>query len=317
MTSWLLQAASLVVCVAFGCGLALEDRWLFTQWLSWIPGLVPLLLALLALVTILAVRGGRWRRCVALQGLLVVLLGGHILRTSFGLEPGVPGGSPEMVHLLQWNSSWPAGDDPRSMQALAGAPADIVLISNRGAITSPDMVQRWAGRDARVVGAALFALITEWPVTEARLVAAGGAGATRWYVARFTVLPPAWHGRPLRIAMVDMPSRPSLPRRQVADAVAEAIESGGLGDVDVVAGDFNAISGSVLLSRCFPGMRDAANEAGAGWYATWPRRFPLWQIDHTLLGPGLRCLRAWTLDPETSSHRMTMSILAPASEDSN
>ena len=99
--------------------------------------------------------------------------------------------------------------------------------------------------------------------------------------------------------------------------MVEAIESGGLGEVDVVAGDFNAISGSVLLSRCFPGMRDAANEAGAGWYATWPRRFPLWQIDHTLLGPGLRCLRAWTLDPETSSHRMTMSILAPASEDSN
>ena len=311
------QLVSLVSFTAFGAGVAFEDRWLLTQWLSWIPAVVPLGVALLALGAALLVRQRAWRMRAGLQAVLVVLAGSAILRNNFGLPRAMPSASAQMVQLLQWNTNWPASDDPRSMQALASAPSDVVLISNRGSITSVDMVHRWAGTLSRVVGAGPFAFVTEWPVIEARMVATGGAGLDAWYLARFVVLPPGWDGRPLRIAMVDLPSRPSLPRIDVANAMAEVIESGGLGEVDVVAGDFNAISGSVIMSRCFPGMRDAANEAGAGWYATWPRRFPLWQIDHTLLGPGLRCLRAWTLDPETSSHRMTMSILAPASEDSN
>ena len=313
----LARVVSLLVFAAFGTGVALEDGWLLTQWLSWIPAVAPLGFAVLALGASLLVRQGAWRRRAALQLLLVVLAGAFILRTSFGLSRDMPAASPTLVRLLQWNTNWPACDDPRSMQALASAPADIALISNRGSITSPDMVRRWAGAQSRVVGAGPFALVTDWPVLEARMVAAGGSRPNIWYLARFTVLPPAWNGRPLRIAMVDLPSRPSLPRIEVANAMAEAIATGGLGDVDVVAGDFNAIGGSVILSRCFPRMRDAGNEAGVGWYATWPRRFPLWQIDHTLLGPGLRCLRAWTMDPETSAHRMTMSILVPASEASN
>lgn len=311
------RVVSLLAFAAFGAGVSFEDRTLLTQWLSWIPAVVPLALALLATGVSLMVRQRAWRWRAALQGMLVLLTGTFMLRTSLGLPRGGPDASPTQVRLLQWNTNWPAGDDPRSMQALASAPADVALISNRGSITSVDMVHRWAGARSRVVGAGPFALVTMWPVVEARMVAAGGAGSGSWYVARFVILPPAWQGRPLRIAMVDLPSRPSLPRIEVANAMAQAIETGGLGDVDVVAGDFNAIGGSVILTRCFPRMRDAANEAGVGWYATWPRRFPLWQIDHTLVAAELRCLRAWTIDPGTSSHRMTMSILVPAPEASD
>ena len=311
------QVGSLLSFTAFGAGVAFEDRWLLTQWLSWIPAVAPLGLGLLALGAALLVRQRAWRMRAWLQAALVVLATSAILRNSFGLPRAMPIASAQMVRLLQWNTNWPASDDPRSMQALASAPADVVLISNRGSVTSVDMVHRWAGAQSRVVGAGPFALVTEWPVIEARMVAAGGVGSSTWYLARFVVLPPAWNGRPLRIAMVDLPSRPSLPRIDIANAMVQSIQTSGLGEVDVVAGDFNAISGSMILSRCFPGMRDAANEAGVGWYATWPRRCPLWQIDHTLLGAELRCLRAWTIDPEISAHRMTMSILAPTSEASN
>jgi endonuclease/exonuclease/phosphatase (EEP) superfamily protein YafD len=314
LSSRVVQVVSLLSFAAFGAGVAFEDRWLLTQWLSWIPAMAPFGLGLLALGLVLMVHRPGWRRRAVLQAVLVVLAASAILRNSVGWPREMSGVSAETVRVLQWNTNWPASDDPRSMQALAGAPADVVLISNRGSITSPDLVHRWAGRQARVVGAGPFALVTEWPVIEARMVAAGGSGSNAWYLARFVVLPPAWNGRPLRIAMVDLPSRPSLPRIDVANAMSDAIQKSGLGEVDVVAGDFNAISGSVILSRCFGGMHDAANEAGVGWYATWPRRFPLWQIDHTLLGPGLRCVRAWTIDPDISAHRMTMSILAPASE---
>ena len=307
-----LQFASMSVGVAFFAGVLVEDRFVLTQWLSWIPAPAPALLAVVALGLTLGARVGAWRLQAAAQVLLVAGAVGVMMRSTCAVPRAMPAPADAQVRLLQWNTNWPAGDDPRSMEALASATADVVLLSNRGSITSPDMVARWAGQGARVVGAGPFALVTEWPVTEATMVAAGGSWPVIWYVARFTVLPPAWQGRPLRIAMVDLPSRPSLSRMAIAQAMLDGIGRGGLGAVDVVAGDFNAIGGSVILSRCFPGMRDAAREAGSGWYATWPRRFPLWQIDHTLLGAGLRCERAWTEDPGISSHRMTMSILTPS-----
>lgn len=307
-----LQFTSVSVGLAVLAGVLLEDRFVLTQWLSWVPAAVPALLAAVTLSLTLSARSGAWRRHAAAQALVAASAVGVMMRTTCAMPRAMPVPTSDEVRLLQWNTNWPAGDDPRSMEALASATADVVLLSNRGAITSPDMVARWAGQGARVVGAGPFALVTEWPVTEATMVAAGGSWPVIWYVARFTVLPPAWQGRPLRIAMVDLPSRPSLSRMAIAQAMLDGIGRGGLGAVDVVAGDFNAIGGSVILSRCFPGMRDAASEAGSGWYATWPRRFPLWQIDHTLLGPALQCKRAWTEDPGVSSHRMTMSIVAPS-----
>jgi len=153
--------------------------------------------------------------------------------------------------------------------------------------------------------------VTTLPVREARQVFAGGTPGGRWWIARFEVLPPAWNGRPLRIAMVDLPSRPSLSRATVAAWLREACEQGSLGEFDVVAGDFNATDGSVILRSCFPGCRDALSEAGTGWLATWPRRFPLWKIDHVLVAPAIEVEEGRTVDPGVGDHRMTRVTLRP------
>jgi hypothetical protein len=234
-----------------------------------------------------------------------------VLANDLGLLPRHETAGGDAVRVLQWNTSWPSGDDERSLQALARTPADIVLISNRGAITSPDQVRRWAVTGSRVVGAGPFALVTRFPIVEARQVAAGGGPGARWWVARFEVEPPGWGGRTLRIGMVDLPSRPALSRDLVADALMQACESGSLGDVDMIAGDFNATDGSVILTRCFPGFRDAMREAGQGWLATWPRRFPLWRIDHILISGALQAVRGRVLDPGIGSHRMSEMIVGP------
>jgi endonuclease/exonuclease/phosphatase (EEP) superfamily protein YafD len=233
-----------------------------------------------------------------------------VLRRDLGLPISVASRSDE-VRMLQWNTDYPAGNDPRAAQAMSKQGADIVLISNRGSITSPDVVRQWAGANAQVAGVGPFALITTMPVVEARPIAFSTRGGQYWAVGRFTVMPPRWNGRPLRIAMVDLPSRPRLPRSFVAAALAEAIEVGQLGPVDVVAGDFNALDHSVIMRRCFPGFRDALAEAGTGWLATWPRRLPLWRIDHVMLGPQVHCLAGWTEDPGTSEHMMTMVRVVP------
>lgn len=305
-----LEFVAILISLLFVVGVVVEDRFLLTQWLSWIPPVVPLLVALLAAAGVLLLRRKRWRFAVAVQLFLACAASVWLVPTGFGFtHPLVE--SPTQIRILQWNTNYPAGDDPDSMQALAQSPADIVLISNRGAITSPEQVRRWAADDARVFGAGPFAIITSLPVVESRQVASAGVGFDRWFVGLFTVMPPAWNGRPLRIAMVDLPSRPMLSRVAVAESLREGLLRGNLGEVDMVVGDFNAITGSVILSRCFSNFHDAATQGSSGWIATWPRRFPMWQIDHLLLSPSLRCEGAWTIDPKTSKHRMTMAVIIP------
>jgi len=293
-------------------GLAAGDRWGWSQWLSWIP---PVTMALAA-----AVGGGltcmvgppRMGRLALPAALLVAALV-VVLRRDVGLPSSVDPRVDE-VRILQWNTDYPSGNDPRAALAMGRQGADIILNSNRGAITAMDEVRQWAGADAQVVGVGPFALITTMPVVEARPIAFSTRGGQYWAVGRFTVMPPSWNGRPLRIAMVDLPSRPRLPRSSVAAALAEAMQVGQLGPVDVVAGDFNALDESVIMRRCFPGFRDALAEAGTGWLATWPRRMPLWRIDHVMLGPQVRCLSGWTVNPGTSEHMMTMVRVVPATE---
>lgn len=303
--SGILEAASLAWFAAWFVGRLVGDAWGWSQWLFWIPSVTVLALAALALA-VRCIGGSATRsRGVAVQAGVILFSLLAVLRSDLGVGVGVPLNAPDLVRVLQWNTNWPSSDDARSLQALALNPADIVLISNRGAITSPDQVRVWAGADARVVGAGPFALVTRWPVREATQIAGGGGPGKRWWVARFEVFPPEWHGQSLRIAMVDLPSRPTLPRTAVADVLRQACEDGSLGEVDLVAGDFNATDGSVILQRCFPGFRDVLQEAGQGWLATWPRRFPLWRIDHMLLGKRIEAVHGRTIDPGISSHRMT------------
>jgi endonuclease/exonuclease/phosphatase (EEP) superfamily protein YafD len=308
LPSWCSTGAailSLGSCAAWLVGRAAGDAWWWSQWLFWIPSAAVLLLALAALALgSLVGRAGR-KSGLVLQVVVALLALIALLRNDLGFRVREPAITAETVHVLQWNTNWPSSDDSRSAQALADTPADIVLISNRGAITSPDRVRLWAGPDARVVGAGPFALVTRWPVREAIQIAGGGGAGKRWWVARFEVLPPMWRGTPMRIAMVDLPSRPTLSRAAVAEALWQACDEGSLGDVDLVAGDFNATDGSVILSRCFPTFRDALQVAGRGWLATWPRRFPMWRIDHVLVSASIEPLQGRTIDPGISSHRMT------------
>lgn len=313
---WRSLAAGLVT--TFGCvslalwsaGVVLHDLTGWSQWLSWIPAPAVALAMGLAAVAHLALRQARARRVAAAFSIAMVAALTWTVHLCVGVH-GQPADRARAVRVLQWNTDWPSADDPRSAEALGRHRADLVLNSNPGEIMRPQEVAAWAPDGSRVYTAGPFALVTAWPVLEARQVAAGGAFHQMWFVSSFVVQPPDWDGRPLRIAMVDLPSRPVLPRSEVARALREGCQRGGLGEVDLVAGDFNAIDGSVILSGCFPGHRDALAEAGAGWLCTWPRAFPLWKIDHVLLGKGMRALHARVLDPGTSHHRMTMLDLAP------
>lgn len=80
---------------------------------------------------------------------------------------------------------------------------------------------------------------------------------------------------------------------------------------DLVLGDFNAsLDHEPLRDILATGLRDAAEQAGAGWQPTWPadggfRGLPLppaVAIDHVLVGSGLAALRTSTVEIGGTDH---------------
>jgi endonuclease/exonuclease/phosphatase (EEP) superfamily protein YafD len=295
-------------------GRIIGDRNSLVQWISWIPTLGVVAFGCVWL----ACRAGdrrrhRFRRWGGLA--CAALTVGAAVRGDFRpLKAHVPA-SPQDIHIVQWNTDHPSGNDPRSMTALAAIsaehPTDLYLISTRGSITTQECVHQWAGPNFSSAGAGPFACVTTFPIEEARVIAATGKGNDMVWVAKFVLRPPSWNGRALRIAMVDLPSKPTLSRMQVAQELLADIRRGDLGEVDIVAGDFNALPGSLILSRVFPKFHDSWAEAGSGLRASWPRLFPLLSIDHVLLAPDMRAISSITANPGVSKHRMNVVSLRP------
>lgn len=148
---------------------------------------------------------------------------------------------------------------------------------------------------------------------------------------------------------LDMPSDPRLWRWPMAERASEMIRGfrgeqlvwrgegserervreaivGGFPTPDVVIGDFNTPRGAASLGLIVPaGFVNAFDEAGVGDGATWPRRvpwevrprwwprWPMFQIDHTFVGPGLRVWRYQLIDPGGSgSHVMQRVVVGEA-----
>ena len=300
--------------LVWGIGRIIGDRNSLVQWISWIPTLG---VVAFGLVWLACRAGDRRRHRVRRWGGLAcaALVCGAAVRGDF--RPWTDHVAPSLqdIRIVQWNTDHPSGNDPRSMTALATISAehavDLFLISNRGSITTQNCVRQWAGPQFFSAGAGPFACVTTFPIEEARVIAASGKGNDMVWVAKFVVRPPSWNGRALRIAMVDLPSKPTLSRMQVAQELLTAVHRGDLGDVDIVAGDFNALPGSLILSRVFPNFHDSWAQAGSGLRTSWPRLFPLWSIDHVLLTPDMRAISSVTANPGVSKHRMNIVSLRP------
>jgi hypothetical protein len=118
-------------------------------------------------------------------------------------------------------------------------------------------------------------------------------------------------GRPLTVWMLDLPSNPRFFRLQMAQLTRQRISAAGerdpslaFPDPDIIAGDLNIPARSASLGVLAPGMRESASMAGAGYIATWPRRHPVYQLDHVLLSGWLRATAFRVIDAGLAEHRM-------------
>jgi len=112
--------------------------------------------------------------------------------------------------------------------------------------------------------------------------------------------------------------RPPVSRaaeREWRAALAALPGADAQGDVQILAGDFNAtLDHAELRALLDRGYTDAGDAAGAGWQPTWPapprrgRSLPL-TIDHVLVDRRVRVERVSVVPIPHSDHRAVIAVL--------
>lgn len=145
-----------------------------------------------------------------------------------------------------------------------------------------------------------FLVLSRLPVLEARPIIADG----RVSAAVFRLDATAALGRPLTIYALDLPSNPRLSRADIARRARAMLDGVDAAPPDVVVGDLNMTRSGAALRLLFPGLAHAFDQGGIGYGASFPRAWPLYHIDHALIGPALRAARYEVHDPGFGRHRM-------------
>ena len=301
-------------CVAFAAGQVFRDRWLWSEWLFWVPswgvalGTAP---AAVFLWKLRGVRGTPWPARIAFA--VALWSGVRFLAHDVGWSFRMPAAEQGDMVVTHWNPQWPGGEALDRAQALAPALGDLAIISNPGAMFRPFLRDDWIPDDMRAFDLGPVGIVTRLRVTEFRMLAHASMGLNRelwfaWLVVR------APSGAPVRILIGDLPSSPLIARGDIAAKASAMLHDAGI-DVppDMVVGDFNCTPSSVVFDAVAPGLRAAPPWRSAGWLCTYWRPWPILRIDAMLAGPTLDWRGYRTFDPGIGEHRAQQGILRAAS----
>ncbi|MDZ4829075.1 MAG: hypothetical protein SGJ09_02615 [Phycisphaerae bacterium] len=280
-------------------GFAATDRWVISQYLWWIPWLAyaAAVVPAAGIAWHMRSRPNSAHRFVAVGFLLVIVVVGLWRDVGFGRGSDPATASVSIVH---WNASWPESRTAiEPARRILARGADVVVISNPYRFFGDGREGAWRREGYDVVVVGIFAIASRVPLLEARqLFAENGMAAASFVLDAREQL-----GRTVRLVTVDLPSNPELGRYRVAANCAKLLAENGVTPADIVLGDFNITRSSASLSLIAPGMRDAWDDAGVGWGASWPRVWPVLHLDHVMLAPELRARRYELFDPRAGVHR--------------
>ena len=309
-----------------------NDRWVYTQPISWVPLSALVGLSCLAALACAALQRGRERRSwVFALALGALFLPYHWHWHRLLLRPG-PG-----VRVLVWNPGWQkiSKFDARVLEQqpqvfLVATPhytanmlgvrqgmGETTFAAGQGALNCISVfpVRRWGSTPLNIPPAA------EVPSWLPRGPATKGGGE-----AMFVVLDIPALGGDTTLWFLDLPSDPYIPRERMMRQALESIrafrgpvherradgsealrtlEVPGFPAPDILAGDLNTPRGTASLGQLMGpfGLSHAFAQAGIGPEASFPARVPVVHIDHVLVGPRLRATRYDIVDMEAGRHR--------------
>jgi hypothetical protein len=334
----LVAAASFI---AWATGLLIGDRWLWSQFLAYVPPPAWVLAAWLALPAWWLSRdrsrpSARTRALPWALGVLMLLhLAGPHWRLHRLLTPADNTPRDQRLRVMSWNPAWHrmAAFDQRVLEfapdlLVVGTPhytADFAAIraalapqtysvrSPTFAVVSVHPIRRWG----------TLPLNIRVPSARPSWIKPGQVSTEGGEATFFEIDAPHLAPTPLVVWCLDLPSDPFMLRRDVLAAAMAAIrgfggpvlvrgedgldtpqrlDSPGFPAPDLVVGDFNTPRGAGALAALPADLADAYAQAGVGPAGTFPRQLPVLHIDHVLVGPRLRAAGFSIADPGAGRH---------------
>jgi len=264
---------------------------------------------------------------LSLIGLLTFLLGIVLMTgTGSGRQPVLPDG--QQISLVQWNLKWGGvrGGVPRNDETWAGVTeqldthnADILVLSEAPPRFDADeermnRERRWLTSylEKNQLNSAMcehtpgsewwyrMAVCSRWPVRKEKEFPIFNG-----YALSVVVETPA---RQIRIWVVDGQSNiQKVSRTPMLNELRDLCELAALQNepVDIIAGDFNTPRRCVGFDDWdeMAGGYELSSRASVGWRGSWPRLFPLWDIDHVWLRRTILLNDCTMFHPSASDHR--------------
>lgn len=318
-----------------------SDRWLWSQYVFWVPEELYLsgagaLCALGWFAGLIARKRPRLLRLVTLGcGLGAV----HLGLIHWRLDNWIGGTRPGGLRIMNWNVTSIERDGQVSVPLL-GDTADVAVLVNP--INSVHWNQIIAGypEPKFLIRESGFVILSHVPILRHGSVSLGIQGAMSESFREETRQPDpgeamfveldstARLGRTTTIWVIDLPSDRRKSRWEMAGTAAAAIaawtgpevvhradglvrrgaDQKGFPAPDLIMGDFNSPRGAASMGRIVGGMTDAFDQGGHGYAATWPgygyhMPFPVLHLDHVFVAPWLRATRYEIIKPLFCYHR--------------
>jgi len=299
---WLLCSAMWLGMLAWLAGVVLMDRYAWSQWLWWTPTLAAIAMATLGVFGAArpVLRGSRRKRRRRIVIWMVVLFATvsyfciehRVWRTDQEPDRG--------VRIAHWNLRHPP---PRNyaafLEGVRRVSGDIVVFSSSSGVLRSDAAEGVIPNGFAFRTYGIFSVLTRFPILGDSLLLHDDD--YRVWLVEFDTTAPL--GRPVVMYIVDLPSEIERGRMAIAGRLRRLLDKRDAPAPDLVVGDFNMTRSSASIDRLFPEHRNAYNDAGHGYAATFPREFPLFHIDHILLDGSLEATDYDVIDPGVGSHR--------------
>ena len=282
----------------------------FFQWLSWIPVLVLLPILLVALLLSLkdSGRGSGVLRSVCGGFLLLALI--WTATVDYAFLRTVRESEDDLL-LVNWNATILPGEDSfenalvqsnRALKLLTDLDADVLIIFNGSYLRLSSQWKAFEDRFSHAARSAMVMVLSDHEILEVRPILVTRGSLIISIRVRH-------QGEERIIWGIDLPSSPRLSRSELFASLRAQLDEMDEAEPDLLLGDFNVPRDSRSLRRAFPDFRSAFSEAGSGWHGTWPREFPLWDLDQVLVGPGLAAVRYEVVTPPIGMHRIQKVVL--------
>ncbi|MBL6996954.1 MAG: hypothetical protein ISR75_00765 [Phycisphaerales bacterium] len=277
-------------------GAIFSDRWVWSQWLLWVP--TPLILFMLAVLSVLSLLiKKRVQATICLFGVLVVAVWFCVFEHNLFSRKSSKG----TVSLVGWTMSHSKKDVAKeSADIIVKLNGDITLLTHGWRVRGEPSIQEWLGTSGHKVINSQFTLLTKFtPIQVHTLIA-----VDEIYISSFVLDTTEVLGDVLVIWAVDFPSSLVISKMEIANRVLRLLQTIDTIKPDIVIGDFNMTRSSSAMQTMFPELHDVADTVGTGILTSFPLEFPLYHIDHILIRSGFRAMNYSLINPHLGRHRI-------------